>query len=167
MLPRFPELTVGATHFRPSGPGPPRGQPERWQSHNMEIPLAAWRRCRPQFGMANAKWNLRRLFQFSLLTVIVCLTVACVALGIVARRVDRQRNAVAAILKAGGRVSYEHSIALGSSIHYESATPTWFRRQLGEDWFSKVEGVTLYGGGCNDRTLQDVKELPSLRRIAL
>jgi len=107
---------------------------------------------------AGWKWKLRRLFQFSLLSVLVCLTAAGLVLGIVAWRVDRQRNAVAAILKVGGRVSYEDSTALGTSIHWDkSVTTTWLRRQLGEDWFSSVHGVTLYGSGCNDSTLQQVK----------
>jgi hypothetical protein len=118
--------------------------------------------------MANPRWKLRRLFQFSLLSAIVFLTVAGLMLGILARRVERQRTAVAEILKVGGTVSYEDSVASGSSIHREKAiTPMWLRKQLGEDWFSSVHAVQLHGAGCNDLTLQQVKKLPSVRRIAL
>jgi hypothetical protein len=110
--------------------------------------------------------RFRRLFRFSLSFAILALTVCCVLLGFLARRVERQRAAVAAILKAGGRMSYEHSTAIGSRVHWDKP-PNWLRRQLGEDWFSSVHGVTLYGDSCCDATLQHVKELPEVRRLAL
>jgi hypothetical protein len=99
---------------------------------------------------------------------LVGLTIAGVVVGTLANRVERQRRAVGAILKAGGRITYDHSTAIGTRIHSEgNSSPHWLRKQLGEDWFSSVHGVTLYGDGCNDATLAHVKSLPNVRFIAL
>jgi hypothetical protein len=103
-----------------------------------------------------------------LLFAFICLTVACVVLGVLASRVERQRRAVSAILAAKGRVHYDHSYAVGSKLHWDAGmSPGWLRRSLGEDWFSSVQGVTLYGEGCNDAVLQQVAELPEVRVLAL
>src|SRR5687768_8215844 len=113
--------------------------------------------------MPPTRWNPRKLFRFSLTSLAVCLTLFCVALGILANRVRQQRNAVRALLAAGCRVSYEGSLARGSSVFYldESKNPGWLRRRLGEDWFSSVHGVTFYSEGCNDDTLQHLKAIPT------
>jgi hypothetical protein len=109
---------------------------------------------------SRAKFRLR----FSLRTLLLVVTVASVWLGYQADRVTKQRHAVAAILAAGGRVTYTHKTVLGGRSY--STLPAHLRL-LDDDWFFSVEGVTLYGPGCNDEVLAHVADLPSITKLAL
>ena len=119
--------------------------------------------------MTNCKLDRRSLFRFSLRFLFVCLTVLCIAIGLYARRVERQRRAVRAILQAGGRVTYEHKFLIGWRSHgrKEVAVPKWALDAIGDDWFYPVTGVTLYRDGCNDAVLKNVENLPSVKSLAL
>jgi hypothetical protein len=114
--------------------------------------------------MALVRW--RRLFQFGLGTVFVVLTILCISLGILTNRVHRQQRAVAAIEKVGGTVGYARSIIYDA--RGEPLLPSWnrFKTWLGPDWFESVCEVTLWDKGCNDATLEYVKELPDLRWLS-
>ena len=50
----------------------------------------------------------RRWLQFSLRTLMVVVTVFCIWMGITAKRARLQKQAVEAVLEAGGRIIYEH-----------------------------------------------------------
>ena len=119
--------------------------------------------------MTSGKSDRRSLFRFSLRFLFVCLTVLCIAVGLYARRVERQRSAVRAILQAGGRVTYEHKMVIGLRSHQRKkiTVPAWALNALGDDWFYPVTGVTLYGAGCNDKALRNVENLPSVKGLAL
>lgn len=111
----------------------------------------------------------RPTLQFSLRLVFVCLTAVCLALGLFAGRVARQRAAVAEITHAGGRVTYGHKLVVGPHEYERADTfiPVWLRAIFGDDWFYRVEGVTLYSDGCNDEMLPHVAALPHVKRLAL
>jgi hypothetical protein len=111
----------------------------------------------------------RPLVQFSLRLTFVGMTGVCIALGVLAARVARQRSAVASITKAGGRVTYAHKNVVGTREYAsaETSVPSWLRDITGDDWFYSVEGVTLYADGCNDEILRNVAALPSVKRLAL
>ena len=52
----------------------------------------------------------RRWFRFSLRMLLVVVTVLCVWLGFKVNAARRQKEAVEAILKAGGQVSYDYQL---------------------------------------------------------
>jgi len=122
-----------------------------------------------------AKRSFRRLFQFGLATLFVALTIFGVLFGIWTNRVKRQQRAVAAILAAGGRVTYAQATLMGSRVYRGKARmergkalePNHPRSWFTGDWWYSVTGVALHGDGCNDRTVAYLKDLPEVRSLAL
>src|SRR5437762_9814494 len=116
--------------------------------------------------MASSRW--RRVFRFGLGSLFIALTILCVSLAITANRVRRQQRAVAAILKSGGRIKYETAFQIGNRIYRDNgAQRSKLKAWLGDDWFDTVTGVTLYGEGCNDATLGNIRNLPDVQNLAL
>lgn len=73
----------------------------------------------------------RRWFRFSLRMLFVVVTVLCVWLGFMVNAARRQREAVEAIVKAGGTVMYD----------YKPGEPIWGRNASGNDYFQTVYAV--------------------------
>lgn len=110
--------------------------------------------------------------RFSLRMLAVGLTVLCVAMGRKANNVAKQRNAVAAILASGGRITYEHSVQFGNREYpirgqSPSKVSALLSRYIPHDWLYSVEGVALFGDACNDNMLKHVSELSSLKELGL
>jgi hypothetical protein len=80
------------------------------------------------------------MLRFSLRTLLILLTIICVVLGIIVSRAERQRRAVAAIVKAGGEVAYDYEIlaALDEGDEVDLPGPDWLCRLLGVDYFGTV-----------------------------
>src|SRR6476659_4651164 len=89
-----------------------------------------------------------RWFRFSLRTLLLLITALCVWLGIQVNAARRQREAVAAILKAGGRVHYDYEIVpqpwppktlqtgiYGIDPQAKLPGPAWLRQGIGDDSF--------------------------------
>lgn len=104
----------------------------------------------------------RRWMQVSLRTVLVLVTLLCVALGRWVALAERQRRAVAAIEAMGGSASYVDKRATG-----ESFPMAFLRRHLPPDYFNKVYHVNLGWSQCNDMGLAHLQELAGLRRLWL
>jgi hypothetical protein len=101
-----------------------------------------------------------RRFRFSLRTLLLLLTVLCVWLGVQVTAARRQKNAVEAILSAGGRVVYDYQVVarppmpavpgapqlpagavLGDTkVDHRQLPPgpAWLRKQIGDDYFATV-----------------------------
>ena len=98
----------------------------------------------------------RRWFRFSLRTLLVLMTVLCVWIGIQVNSARRQREAVAAILKAGGTVAFDYQVVrqplpttpgshwLSSDTKNSPPGPAWLRRQIGDDYFRTVAFVYFH-----------------------
>lgn len=92
-------------------------------------------------------------------------------LGWVVRRADRQRQAVAAIEKAGGRVYYDWQYTGGTiaGAYLQGGRP-WAPRRLvnllGPDYFGTVISVQFKGCGT-DEILAEVSRLEGLEQLSL
>ncbi len=92
-------------------------------------------------------------------------------LGWVARQADRQRHAVAAIERAGGRVYYDWQYAGGTTSGAELPLDgPWVPRSLvnllGPDYFGTVISVQFEGCGT-DEVLAKVAQLNGLEQLTL
>jgi len=88
----------------------------------------------------------RRWAQFSLTTVFVVVTVLCVSLAFAVNRAHRRWEAVVAIEKSGGWVSYDYQRD-DSGAYLPNAKPPgpgWLRRMLGDNFLAKPVGVQLF-----------------------
>src|SRR5215469_3129191 len=87
----------------------------------------------------------RRWMQVSLRTVLVLVTLLCVALSVWVVPAERQRRAVKAIEALGGTVSYEdiHSYYASTQPTAESFLISFLRRWLPPDYLDEVKFVNL------------------------
>jgi hypothetical protein len=105
----------------------------------------------------------RRWVQVSLRTVLVLVTLLCIALSMWVVPAERQRRAVAAIEKLGGHVSYAaHNQAPG-----EASLVSLLQRNLPKDYFDHVESVDLNSTRVTDAELAHLKGLTSLQQLFL
>jgi hypothetical protein len=113
-----------------------------------------------------------RWYQFSLRNLLIFVTlfaIACSWFAVKMQQAERQREAVEAILKAGGGVRYDYQLA-GTIIPPEEPTgPVWLRRLLGDDIFANVAEVSLWGKGTQitDADLEHLKGLTMLQELQL
>jgi hypothetical protein len=109
----------------------------------------------------------RRWFQYSLRTLLLVMLLASIGTSWLAYRATRQRDAVAAILRAGGGViySYEYDAAGKIVSDPEPPAPEWLRNVLGIDYFSRVTDVHLAGDSITDTDLEVLECLPGLRTL--
>jgi len=98
---------------------------------------------------------VRRRFPYSLRTLLLLVLVLSVPLGwfaIEMRRARRQKEAVEAILMAGGEVIHDSG---------------WLGRWPADEFYSDVIAVNLIGAEVTDAELQQLKVLTSLRGLFL
>jgi Leucine Rich repeat len=106
----------------------------------------------------------RRWFQFSLRSLLIVTMICAIGSAWVARKMERkrlERAAIEAILKLGGNVEYDYQLVKpfppSFSRTAEPYGPAWMRRLLGENFFSEVNGVFLYGANVTDDELVNLK----------
>ncbi|MEX2561424.1 MAG: hypothetical protein WD403_15985, partial [Pirellulales bacterium] len=99
----------------------------------------------------------RRWLQFSLRWLLVIVTLSGIGLGLVVRRAERQRKAVAEVRATGGTVSY--TFVRGDS-------QDWLCRLLGVDYFAEVTRATL-ADSATDATVAHLSGLTSLGDLSL
>ena len=120
---------------------------------------------------AAAPRSRRRIWRFSLRTLLIGLTLFCVWLGMWANSANRQRRAVEAIELSGGRFNYDYqrvptpSGRSGQRFSYkvQPPGPKWLRKIVGDHYF--ITPVTLLIGeqpGIKDDCLKHLDALPSL-----
>jgi hypothetical protein len=136
---------------------------------------------------------LRRRFQFSFRSLLVFLVVLSVPLGWFAwemQKARRQREAVAAIVKAGGWVRYYEFVEFDPMWKSEATQPlrpAWLRKLLGEDFLNdalsvacvrdddvkrlkgnmNVRVLILTGNRVTDASLEHVETLSDLHVLYL
>ena len=105
----------------------------------------------------------RRFLQFSLRSLLVFVLLASIGmswLGVKLERARRQREAVEAVVKAGGWVYYDyefHDDDVG-----EEFVPKWARELFGDDFFFDVVGVGMFFQDFGDDEATCLKELTGL-----
>jgi len=113
-----------------------------------------------------------RWLRFNVRTLLLVITVLCVWLGLQVNAARRQRNAVAAILKAGGTVYYDYQIVFETSVQWPIKSfddtkpppgPAWLRRQIGDDYFRTVAAVYFLDIATVDKA--DLDRLAELRGL--
>lgn len=93
---------------------------------------------------------MRRLFQFSLKTLLILFTVLAVWLGLHVRAARMQADAVRTIREYGGSVVYDYEFQPGTFKpgrpigKGDSWVPSWLVRTFGVDFFHSVSGVNLF-----------------------
>jgi hypothetical protein len=124
----------------------------------------------------------RRWYQYSLRTLFLLMTLFALWLGVNIHRARQQKEAVEAIVKAGGGVQYDSGARVvphgydGSGPAPSWLAPPWLRRQLGDDFFDDVTGVYFKGvfqerrshdpwGPSQDIDLNALAHLKSLREL--
>jgi len=119
----------------------------------------------------------RRLWRFSLKTLLILLTIFCLWLGTLSNRANRQRRAVEAIQLSGGEFNYDHQRVpnpRGSgqsySLRVDPPGPKWLRRLLGDHYFITPVALQINSqAGIKDDcfahldALQDLESLMSYK----
>ena len=108
----------------------------------------------------------RRWFRFGLRTLLLAMTVLCVWLGFNVNAARRQKEAVDAILKAGGTVTFSYQCVpvrgnpdtLSLDPNALLTTPAWLRACLGDDFFRNTVEVILSGRAIFERTSRATDE---------
>ncbi len=103
----------------------------------------------------------RRFLRFSVRTLLIVLTIFCVALGWKVERARKQREAVAWVDEMGGSVSYDYEV----DGVLKPPGPKWLRNLLGIDYFDDVVGVGFGTTQVSDVT--PLSGLTSLRALDL
>ncbi len=111
----------------------------------------------------------RCLLRFSVRALMALIFVLGVGLGWVIHRAQIQRDAVAAIDRAGGHFSYSWQRSKGVVVFPipKPPWPNWLRRRLGPDFLDNVNYVYLQGEQCNDESLRSVCRLPWLEDLSV
>jgi hypothetical protein len=117
----------------------------------------------PQTSEARPARPRRRWLRFSLRTLLVGVTLLCVALG-VWESAERQRRAVAAIRASRGWVKYDYLGSRPLRAFGEPPAPCWLGRLLGVDYVADVTVIALSAG---DREVANVRVLTSLQSLDL
>ena len=111
----------------------------------------------------------RRWFQFSLRSLFVVMTMACIGMswvGVKMQKAKKQKEAVEAIVKLGGVVYYDYQLdAAGRLTHRDKPPePAWMRHLLGEDICVKIAKVSYDMHGSEAR-LEHIEVLTDLQRL--
>jgi hypothetical protein len=88
----------------------------------------------------------RRLWQFSLRSLLLLMVVLSVLLGRWVNNARRQKHAIDAIMKLHGFVQYAHQFPDGKwrpkpLNTVEPPGPAWLRERLGDEYFVRVVGL--------------------------
>ncbi len=111
----------------------------------------------------------RRYLRFSVRGLIVLVLLIGALLGCLVRSARAQREAVAAIVNAGGSVTYDRD---WSTANYRPAglpwALAWLIDLIGVDYFGQVTIVALYDSSTTtDATIEQVGHLTRLRELLL
>ena len=105
----------------------------------------------------------RKWIRFSLRAVILLLTIGCIGLACFFNHCRRERAAVDAVVKAGGKVSFERQ---GETPTQK--VPSWIRSLLGEEPFRTPLYVSLRGEKIDDEFLAThLSAFGSLERLVI
>lgn len=95
---------------------------------------------------------------------LVVIVVLAIWMGWFIRKVNVQRGAVAAILRAGGSVHYDAEYDIGNGLQRRVLAPRWLTESLGIDFCSTVDMVSYQRTGA-DELAGHVAKLPGLHTV--
>jgi hypothetical protein len=108
----------------------------------------------------------KRFLRFSVRGLIVFVIVLGAGLGWIVHQAHIQRDAVAAIVRAGGVVEYDWQRSNGKSIPGgDPSAPRWLVHLIGRDYFGHVTAVWLSHTMKTDATLAAVGRLTRLEEF--
>src|SRR5215471_11590959 len=118
-----------------------------------------------------------RWLRYSLRTLLLLMTGLCIWLALQVNAARRQREAVAAILKAGGEVYFDYQLTrqpdgtLAKVPKPQDASPNaplWLREFLGDEYFRKVEWVNISKKTLlSESDFQKLAGLPDLKYLEM
>ncbi len=111
----------------------------------------------------------RRWFRYSLGTLFVLLTLACVAFAWIAstmRAATRQREAVQVFRQANAYVSYDCALDDSPFEPPKRRVPRWLRDWLGDDFFRNVSEVSGFFH-VTDTEMNWIAAFPRLKKLEL
>jgi hypothetical protein len=119
----------------------------------------------------------RRWFacRYSLRTLLVMMTVACVVLTVWLNQLLRQRTAVRRFYELTARRPNSHGESLvtmgyrydGKDQYYKPVACKWLHPLVGEEAFGEVTGVQLLGTSAADDDLRYLADVPTVERVLL
>lgn len=109
-----------------------------------------------------------RWFQFSLRTLLLFVLLVSIGMSWVAVRMQKakkQREAVEAIEKLGGAVSYDYQVDQAGQFtdKTEPAGPAWLREVLGQDFFANVVAAQVN----TDSGMEKLKAFPHIQSLQI
>jgi hypothetical protein len=114
-----------------------------------------------------------RWLRFSLRMMLLAVTVFCVWLGFKVNAARRQKEALTAVLKAGGLVSYDYQLitrANGDTVIDADAVPTvpvWLRSLFGDDFFRRPTRLLMNDCVIEESDFSQLGNLDTLRSLTL
>jgi Leucine-rich repeat (LRR) protein len=113
--------------------------------------------------LSRSRWTYARL---RVRHLIILVLVIGTGMGWLARRAHIQRDAVAAIVKAGGTVKYnDHSNNVGLIWNRKHWWSRWIIAYLGGDYFYTVVKVQIGGGRGSDAEMAQIGGLADLQEL--
>lgn len=108
----------------------------------------------------------RRFVRFSVRGLIVLVLAIAIALGWIVHRAQLQRDAVAAIRRAGGEVQYDWQYEDGQGVSSTPRGPKWLADRIGPDYFDTI--TTIWGKQpISDDDLKLIGQLAGLEVLNL
>jgi hypothetical protein len=104
----------------------------------------------------------RRWFRYSLRTFLLVITALCISLGWKVEAARQQREAVAAVRKFGGEVTYDCEYLYDPFI--AKPKPHWLAEHIGVDFFQNVVAVRIFFEPDSPQEIRDL--LPYLSRLS-
>ena len=86
------------------------------------------------------RFHWRRFIQFRLRTLLILTTIIAILLGWWSHKARQQREAVAAVQAARGRIQYDFQ---NRKLKEPPRWPKWLVSGIGVDYFANVHGVDL------------------------
>jgi hypothetical protein len=111
----------------------------------------------------------RSYLRFSVRGLIVFVLVIGAGLGWVLRDAHIQRDAVAAVIKAGGNLLHDWQWSNGKPVPGGKPwAPEWLTNLIGVDYFSDVTAVRVFSSSSTtDATIAKVARLPRLENLSI
>lgn len=104
----------------------------------------------------------RRWSQFGLRSLLGLVTLAGIGMMLIVVPAQRQKWAVAVVRDLGGSASYEGEVGVGPV-----PKRSWYRKLLGDDYFSSVIQIYLRNTKVTDAGVAQLKDLPRLKSLDL
>src|SRR5262245_61194256 len=116
-------------------------------------------------GAQRFRW--RRLFQFSLSSLLILTTICAALIAWWLYKAQQQRQAVAALEKVGANVEYDTTLRWIGGTKGLPKWPQWLLDRIGVDFFARVQTLDLIKTQVTDADLKNLKGLTALQTLYL